>query len=192
LRQEGLLRTYASGFDGGNTDLALPMAVSIRVLVHDTRTSTSLLEHLGVKHRILFLDTAQHIIPGNLLTNLGLVIAEVTVGEYVAPLDMERPIQNPPSRFAAWWKTPIAVDTRRSEFSRKDLVLAVANKLGGAHVDSTVPEDIDHFRLPDSLGWRTVGPLGDGQFNSPLPPSIRQIAHELIRTIESQVKPSLG
>ncbi len=192
-KQIGLLQLYAQEFDNGNDDLALPMALSIRVLVHDAGRSTSILEHLGVKHQIKYTDTAEPIIPGNLLTSFGLVIAQMTVGQggaYVPPLEMSRPSgSRPAAGFARWWKTPVTIDTLRNEFSRKDMILAAANKLGGAHVDSVVPDDIAHFTTPDSLGWRAVGPEGETQFNSPLPPSIRQIAYEVLDTIEKRVVP---
>ena len=41
--QVGLLETYCDGCDQGNEALALAMATSIRVLTHDSRSSTSLL-----------------------------------------------------------------------------------------------------------------------------------------------------
>lgn len=192
--QVELLETYCDGFDQGNEALALPMATSIRVLVHDTRSSTSLLEMLGVKGKIRFTDTASHIMPGNLLGNFGLVVAKVTVGqggEYVAPVDDVPQHETPPSvSFPKWWKTPITVDTQKNEFARKDMILATANKLGGAHVDPVVPADIAYFQLPESFGWQYVGPDGAKDFeNSPLPPSIRQIAYELLDTIKNEVRP---
>jgi hypothetical protein len=77
LEQRRLLGHYGDAFDAGNDDFARPTAVSIRVLVHDTRRATSVLEHLRLKSRIRFMDTAQPIIPANLLSNPGLAIGLV-------------------------------------------------------------------------------------------------------------------
>jgi hypothetical protein len=47
-----LLNLHASMFDGGHPVVALPLAVEIRVLLHDTGTSHSLCELLGLKSTI--------------------------------------------------------------------------------------------------------------------------------------------
>ncbi len=59
---EALLRLGKS-FDEGWAGAALPLAVSVRVIVHDTAVSSSLLAQLGVKDRLRFKDTASHIEP---------------------------------------------------------------------------------------------------------------------------------
>jgi hypothetical protein len=46
-----LLQALGGCFDRGNEIVALSMATAVRVLVHDTPKSTSLLTHLGMKTR---------------------------------------------------------------------------------------------------------------------------------------------
>jgi hypothetical protein len=61
----------------------------------------------------------------------------------------------------------------------------VTDKLVGDHVDqgATAAE----VKLPDSFGWQFIGPHGEAPFrNTPLPPLIRQIAFEVLDTVERE------
>src|SRR5438874_7396909 len=91
LRQQlRFLRRSAAAFDGGEEDEALRLAAIIRVLLHDTGASHSLLGQLGVKESFTYLDTSEPIEPNNLLATMGLITACVSLedqtGRYVAPL----------------------------------------------------------------------------------------------------------
>lgn len=91
--QMGFLDRSAALFDEGHEEEALRLAAIIRVLLHDTRTSHSLLGQLGVKETLSYLDTSEPIHPLNALPTMGLVGARVDlgpsghVGEYAAPLE---------------------------------------------------------------------------------------------------------
>jgi hypothetical protein len=94
LRQQlGFLRHSAALFDQGSEDEALRLAQLVRILVHATSSSHSLLSQLGVKETFDYLDTSEPIDPRNLLATMGLVAAKIefgsgdSVGTYVAPLD---------------------------------------------------------------------------------------------------------
>jgi len=56
-RQLRYLRNSSDLFDSGDHDEASRLATVLRVLVHDTTKSTSLLKLLDIKDRILFADT---------------------------------------------------------------------------------------------------------------------------------------
>jgi hypothetical protein len=93
LRQQlGFLDRSAALFDQGHEDEAIRLAQLMRVLLHDTSASHSLLGQLGVKETLSYLDTSEPIDPRNLFPTMGLVEAKVesgpqeTVGSYVAPL----------------------------------------------------------------------------------------------------------
>jgi hypothetical protein len=91
LRQQvRFLRRSAAVFDGGDEDEALRLASIIRLLLHDTGASHSLLGQLGVKETFPYLDTSEPIEPNNLLPTMGLITARVDLqtraGSYVAPL----------------------------------------------------------------------------------------------------------
>lgn len=55
--QVDFLRASAEGFDAGRQDEAKRLGLTIRVLLHDAGGSKSLLEQLGLKSELSFLDT---------------------------------------------------------------------------------------------------------------------------------------
>ena len=76
-----------------------------------------------------------------------------------------------------------------SEYSltRKDLVLAIANKDGGVHFDNKVQKKYDEFRYSWSGGSTLVGISSGnkrGYDNIPTYPAIRQIGYELLKTLK--------
>lgn len=171
------------------------MATAVRVLVHDTATSKSLLTQLGEKDRLRFVDTAAHIDPSNLLPTPGLVLMNVTVGsgaKWVPPLDGELlgpHRQHPPLPFGRWWAMPVTKvpGPKGGLWSRKKFVLHIANKEGGAHVDPNEPETtIRSLEEENTLGFNYIDPVVGDQpmLNGPILPSVRQIGLEVQRTIE--------
>jgi hypothetical protein len=49
-RQFGFLKRSCESYDNGNLDEGIRIATVARVLIHDTRNSTSLLKHLGAQN----------------------------------------------------------------------------------------------------------------------------------------------
>ena len=180
---QDFLERSAAGFDEGYEAEAKRLAVVLRVLLHDTRTSHSLLQQLGIKERMDFLDTAQPIDPMNLLPTPGLVMMRMTTSEhgnsaeYVAKLGggATSPRQ---ARFAGWWGNPVMkVD---GTWSRKELVLSLANQEGGAHVDPRLNERYEHLAKRNGLGWRAVSGTSVEPFRgSAVAAAVRQIAYEV-------------
>ena len=72
----------------------------------------------------------------------------------------------------------IFVDQRKNESSRKDLILAVANKDGGVHGDSVLDEKYANLSRRNTLGWRFSNVKGDVPLEGLEKVAIRQIAHE--------------
>ncbi len=186
--QVHLLRRSAEHFDGGDPLESLNMAVRLRVLLHDTGASTSLLQLLGLKDGLLMVDTAVPDPADNLATQPGLPMGQVTPGvgmTWVAPLgDLSPRRIKDPRPFADWWSQPVLRDNQPALFSRKDLVLAVAHKEGGAHVDSEMDEAAAQLNRSNTLGWVYFDEHGTQDPNSPVPASIRQITHEVLTTLE--------
>ncbi|MFI5434486.1 hypothetical protein ACHMZP_21730 [Rhodococcus baikonurensis] len=172
-RQIRYLETSSRLFDEGDIDEAMRLAVTIRVLVHDTQTSHSLLNQMGLKQTIRFLDTA---VVGGTEIFLGAVVMQI---EYsaggvtglhapsgqdglveIVPRPDGTPLIVAPRRrrghessigFDTWWTTNV-IDTAHGPktFSRRRAVLVMANKDGGAHVDPDGP-DVDYMAF-SSLG----------------------------------------
>ncbi len=74
---------------------------------------------------------------------------------------------------------------RKNKFTRKDIILNVANKDGGAHVDPTLPEMYYELSRKNSIGWKLITDETVMDFSvGPELASIRQIAYEIIVTLE--------
>ena len=188
--QYDLLTAHAEAFDRGRRVVALSLAVTIRVLVHDTAQSKSLLRQLDLKDKLRFRDTAQHIDPRNLLPNPALVHVKVTPGhgvEWEAPLNMRDDDRlRQPLPFRQWWTMPLTKDHTGGTWSRKDFVLHLANKEGGAHIDpAEIDERLRQIEDENAMGWTYADPvLGEVPMPyGPILPSVRQIAHEVATTL---------
>lgn len=137
-RQIIFLGNSVSLYDSGCGEEAIRMATTIRILFHDTNASTSLLKHLGIKETIRIPTTAISVEPES--------VREIDFGELMGGMifsqDLEyTPIQKEVSTISAldWWGQPVFV-RNGNLISRRQIVLAVAHKDGGTHVDE--PDDI--------------------------------------------------
>jgi hypothetical protein len=192
---EFLVRSAAS-YDEGYEAEAKRLAVTLRVLMHDTSASKSLLGQLGVKSRLAFTDTAEPIRPTNLMATPGLVIMKFTStehgshGEYVPPLDMLSPGRiKPPVPFAAWWNNRVMKEQNGHTWSRRDFVTELASKEGGAHVDPRLNEQYERLARRNGLGWEVHAPgtgLAKAFTGNPVAASVRQIAFEVIDTFQRE------
>lgn len=171
LQQMRYLERSCRDFDSGAHDEAPRIATTIRVLVHDTPQSTSLLTHLGFKNQLRYVDTGVYReafdialatevakkFPKNKIVaksprDVGLVetgqIGDGPIGWY-APLVLQRwRAGTPPyiatkglSTFSEWWETPLVESSTQKSFSRAHLVKIMANQAGGAHVDAGLDAD---------------------------------------------------
>lgn len=134
-RHIGFLERSCASYDEGHFEEALRIATSLRVLFHDTRSSTSLLTHLGIKSSVLVLSTFQLGYRKNKET--GTFTASIPV--FLDKLGGSRPAISRSQRHefisvSEWWSEIIAF--MHDKLSRKDIVLAAANKDGGVHVDA--------------------------------------------------------
>lgn len=199
-QQVQLLHVLGEQFDAGHRVVSYPLSTVIRVLVHDTNLSHALLAQAGELKSMPFIDTSDPIDPNNLLpSHGGLVLMKMTSGvgsEWVpscelppAPAAMPRDVQ-----FAPWWHTDVMRDSNGTGWSRKRMVLAIANKEGGAHIDPDQPLDVRAIEEENSMGWSYRDPIKGSQpmSNGPLMPSIRQIAHELEQSVTRHLASELN
>jgi hypothetical protein len=184
LIQIAFLERSASWYDNGAEEEAIRLATAIRILVHDTNNSHSLLSQLDKKD-ILFYDSAIKYIPNAFQTFCLTSIRMSTKkgAEYRAPLDgrdMEK------IDFIKWWEENIIFkDNSGNIFTRKDLVRNVADKDGGAHVDPNLQEAYANLSRFNLTGLKLyVNGKQRGFKNTPVLPSIRQIAYELLETLK--------
>ena len=192
--QIDFLTRSAEAFDKGLTDEAVRLAVTLRLLLHDTTNSKSLLGQLKMKDRP-FYDTSSLYDPDSLAPFWGLISIAIGPPEarYVAMLD-DVNNETREASFSEWWNEIVFADARKRTLTRKDLVLTAANQDGGAHVDASLNETYAAFTKDNALGWRAGTKQGERPLEKPEYPAIRQIAHEVLKTIVPGYakKPKIG
>jgi hypothetical protein len=178
--QYGFLRRSADAYDSGFEGEAARLAVTLRVLLHDGGSSRSLLGQLQVKDTLRFEDTALHPSP-TLVQKAGLVMIQFTTRtevRHVAPLGDLPPLRiHPPLPFEPWWTGRVIEGSQGRIYSRRDLVLTMANQDGGAHVDPDLDADYAALRR-DSLGV-THNPGSGGSGESDAVPDSVELAFAL-------------
>ncbi|MEK4083749.1 hypothetical protein [Psychrobacillus sp. FSL K6-1415] len=186
------LQLSSISYDNGFDSEAKRLAVVCRVLLHDTPQSKSLLNLLNRKS-IDFYDSSYPYNAKNLIPHMGLLKLENKSGEgaysrYMPLLDNLTNIQRNRKRsFKSWWEKAIILeDSNKSPFSRKDIVIGLTNKDGGAHVDPKLSQKYSNLTRQNSVGWR----FRDGDSESPVLgselASMRQIAHEVLKTLHDE------
>ncbi|PGK30628.1 hypothetical protein CN902_10995 [Priestia megaterium] len=185
------LQMSANSYDNGYKSEAKRLAVSIRVLLHDTNQSQSLLKLLNRKN-IHFYDSASKYNPENLLSHMGLVdmvfSTDPNESGYIPHLDDLPPyLKTRKKSFKNWWtKQIILEDSEKSPFTRRDIVLSLSNKDGGAHIDPKLNKKYANLSRKDSIGWK----FSDGNQESTIfggeLATMRQIAHEVLKTLKDE------
>ena len=185
-----IIKNSANLFDNGCELEAINLATRIRVIVYDNRFP-SLLKQLNKKD-ILFYDSAVPFIPDTpkrtcsqspCLTSIRMSAKDGV--SYIAPLD-DREMTK--IEFSKWWEENIIlVDTEGNKLFRKDLVLNVANCDGGAHVDSELNNSFVNVSKYNKIGLRAFYKGKEKDFQNRLvSPSIRQISHEVLKTLKDE------
>ena len=183
------LRRSCALYDQGYHDESIRMATSLRVLFHHTSKSTSLLNHLKQPDIGMFSQGGLYRPGAILYDRFGLY-----GGEHVRR-------ETPGSGMgivipASYWWGDVILIHRGMEFTRKDFVLTIANKDGGAHVDDHIPANYDYIiskgvyrnHLKDGLIGFSIGATGPegGAGGTPFLEShwvaVRHIASEVLRS----------
>jgi hypothetical protein len=209
------------GYDHGDIWEATRLAVPVRVLLHDTAKSHSLLAQLAVKESFKYLDTTLRspwpepdtAEPNHLLSDPGLAAIAYYEDslEYVPRCytgsDSGRWVD-----FHEWWQSPISRDVEGRTLWRRHIVLQLANNHGGAHVDArSMTPAFRGLLAGDVMGWKQQGSAQVAQFGdwqvfiggtgegheptppgSPVPAIMRQIAEELRRSVRDGFPELLG
>lgn len=125
---------------------AATIATQLRVLLNDEGRNNSLLNQLGIKKSIFYVTRPTICLNVvNMLTTAPMVkfVANGDDGAYCVVDDFKPKVQAGYScSFVAWWNE-IVIDSKHeklSHISRRDVVLVLADKEGGAHVDDEYDE----------------------------------------------------
>lgn len=182
------LEHSATAYDRGFEGEALRLATVVRVLVHDTNSSHSLLGQLEIKDKVKWIDTAGPIEPGNLMPDHGLVGISYdgnggwsySAGLGIMPVKRE-------TTFTTWWEDPVMRLDDDRKWNRKLMVLELANKEGGAHVDPKLNAEYESIANEEKLGWFNIDNVTDqptsAMAGNPIAVSVRQLTYELLETL---------
>ena len=180
-----LLQAYCEHYDRGEFEFSKPMATALRVLLHHSGSSKSVLQQLNLRSGRYF-TVVPPLNPRNLLSECNLVMMQVgPVGALYLPQLAFMHGRKNRIPFPEWWTAPVAKGQDKQTMSRMDIVGAVAGMDGGAHVDPGFTPLYARFRSGAFLGWLVHQ---DGQapqlIAHPQYACIRAIAHELLLTLE--------
>jgi hypothetical protein len=184
-RQLRFLERSCASYDAGNKDEAIRIATIIRVLVHNTKVSTSLLKHLNAT-TINLLSTTTEPSPQTVsFVGLGMMRIGGGGSEYFPQLGDGPPINQfiPVSK---WWDQVVMV-LNRQRISRRDIVLAAANKDGGAHVDAKLSTEYEALASDGAVGsfvYQTQGQRVEAPIQNAHLVSLRQLGYELLHSPE--------
>lgn len=197
MEQLQFLHASAQAYDAGSVSEFRRLAATMRLLFHSTSKSHSLASQLGIVATRLFHDASFPFDPRNQLSHSGAVRIGFggpagRNGAVPLPLFDQSPV--PPRRisFEPWWNGVVFVDTQRVEFSRADVILAVANQDGGAHVDPQLDRDYSELTRGNSLGLFETLDGRELPHRNRVPATIRHITFEVLKTLDprsAQVPP---
>lgn len=172
------LRASMAAYDAGFEGEAKRLALTMRVLLHDTKRSQSLLSLLQVKHAIQYFDLIGPRDFDKAIAFVGLRMKFTDKGM--------RYFYNPSkpeykAGFDEWWERVVILNkVGNVRFTRRSIILSVADMDGGGHVDASLDADYVGLSRNNSFGWE-VGAADATQIveNGPELPAVRQTAHEL-------------
>lgn len=178
--QRHLLHTALAGMSAGDLTQALHVATIIRTLIHETGASKPLLKYIKPNYLELpildrVIETPKDVPPGMMAVVFycpvsAKLCAPAGTVSLITEIDLAK---YSPSILGAWWNTnPCMVLPGLGPFFRRELVLGLANKEGGAHVDPDIPRRFQlvldshfvHARINDiDLGALNISRLVAGR-----------------------------
>ena len=175
--QLGFIRNSCERYDRGDRVEAIRIGTSLRVLLHDTAKSTSLLKHLGATD-VPLLSTSPEIGPGTLAIEGMATIVITSAGmTFEPPLDRTSRKRLLPA--PQWWKEPVTIVDAGVRVSRRDIALVAANKDGGAHVDATLTAEYQKLKTGLWAKLDTGKPVSDHHLLY-----LRQMGFEILNSPE--------
>jgi len=181
-RQLEFIAISCALYDQGHKDEAIRIAVAVRVILHDTKNSTSLLAHLGKKDSVKILSTMSAVPPPDPVNGTFCISIPLWLSTKGITPPLEKADRKDYLFADEWWQeTVISQNTRAT---RKDIVLGAANQDGGAHVDANpnakireLKEGVGTFTLRRDGVVVSEQKLTDHHF-----PMLRQMGYEVLNS----------
>jgi hypothetical protein len=183
------IEVSCSEFDSGNEDEAIRIATSFRVIFHHKANSPSLIEHLDFSHKRMLSSTRGH---NDWRDYVGFKLdLNSPTPTITFPLLADQWVEVAMDK---WWAQETVFTYKGQPYSRRKIILSMANKDGGAHVDANLEE---YYKVLCSGEWG-LGITGNLTFDGPPPfpqgvtiypqnghfSLVRQFAHEFLNTVD--------
>lgn len=176
-RQLDFLQRSGAAYDAGCRDETYRIATAIRVLIHNTEHSISLLHHLDAES-VPLLSTTEPASPGAVFYDgLSLIVIGDSASAIRPALD-----QAHTRRFIStmnWW-TEEGYVLNQTRLCRSKIVLSAANQDGGAHVDATL--NSDYAQLKQGIWHQSDNSEFIYDIPEPQLVFLRQMAYELVNS----------
>jgi len=180
-----LLLHYINEYDKGERYFSRPISGIIRLLVHDKGGAKSILSQVGRKE-IMFYDTSFPVCEKSEVSYSGITTIAYSKNNefmYVAPLDRDGVGPIKMVDFISWWRSEIFIDARGNHITREDLVLSMAEQDGGVHKDSGLNQPYADLSRNNSMRWVIENGVSSAPLYGVEEAAVRQIAHELLKTL---------
>lgn len=178
-RQLSFLQRSAAAYDSGHIDEAYRIATAIRVLIHNTRTSVSLLHHLNCDLIPLLSTTEPASARAVFYDGMNFIQVTGPTNEITVRPALDKSLTHRLISAQEWWTEEIYV-LNQTRLARKNIVLSAANKDGGAHVDSSLDKDYAEFKRGI---WALHGNLdAETDVTKPQFVFLRQMAFEILNS----------
>lgn len=149
IEQLQALRDSATAYDAGKLWEAKRLAATAYILLHDSGQK-SLLNRLNLRRSIQFVSTVKPPQVGSPLP-LAMIEGNAFTGSVTyAPFLEQQSTHRRDLKFSSWYHEPVFVLDSGKELSRKNLIYALRNQMGGGHVDGVVTDE--------AVNWLKAGP----------------------------------
>lgn len=207
------LKNDCASYDMGDFDYSKRIALSLRVLLHTTKTSTSLLDQLKSSFKFdspdfLDLSTVYLKYPNQSQETQEFVRAFLchyyldNSSPETPPILLAKSISIDPNEryprraFKTWWDRTTVVLIDQKYYTRKNIIEYLCNEDGGAHVDPLLSEKLAILKRETAKPLRFLIPKENSTYktftakiNQILPASVRTIAEETLYMFNQTVIP---
>lgn len=184
-KQIKFLERSCESYDNGYVDEGVRIATIIRVLIHNTKSSTSLLKHLNATTINLATSTTDPSPQTISYMGMGAIRYENGQIKYLPNLGLLPFSGHVP--VSKWWDQVVMVVDKGHRITRKQIVLGAANNDGGAHVDSKLNKEYEALAQDGVMGV-ICSTSGGVESREPTRDvhllSLRQMAFELLNSPE--------
>lgn len=182
-RQMSALLDSCESYDVGRLHEAPRIAALLRLMLHTGKNSKPLLGQVGKLDR-KFVSLAAPYVEDSITSYSGLIVYQSDPRGGWSFLPWLDDMNQEMLPFEEWWAAPAFRTDDRQIITRKELVLTMAEQDGGVHVDPAVNANYASLNSAKGLGFLfSPSPFGQQTKATPQEASVRQIGHEVLRTM---------